>query len=91
MFASLTGEPLANSTVTQRFQRDLAAADLPRFRFHDLRHTAATLMLARGVSPRVVMETLGHSTISVTLNVYGHVMPSQQRDAADRMDEALGS
>ncbi|MGI8999821.1 MAG: tyrosine-type recombinase/integrase [Candidatus Limnocylindria bacterium] len=59
-------------------------------RFHDLRHGAATLLLAQGVHPRVVMETLGHSTIAVTMNVYSQVVPALQREAADRLDAALG-
>ncbi len=56
---------------------------------HDLRHTAATLLIAQGQHPRAVMEVLGHSQIAVTMNVYGHVMDSQLRDAADAVDEAL--
>ena len=60
-------------------------------RFHDLRHTAATLLLAQGVSPRVIMETLGHSQISLTLDTYSHILPALQQDAADRMDAALRS
>jgi integrase len=59
-------------------------------RFHDLRHSCASLLLAQHVPPRVVMETLGHSRISVTLGTYTHVMPALQRDAADAMDRALG-
>jgi integrase len=58
-------------------------------RFHDARHTCATLLLAQGVQPRVVMETLGHSQISLTLNTYAHVIPELQRDAAERMEEVL--
>ncbi len=68
----------------------LASADLPYVRIHDLRHTAATLLLTQGVHPRVVMETLGHSQIGVTLDTYSHVLPALQRDAADEMDKALG-
>jgi integrase len=59
-------------------------------RFHDLRHSCASLLLAHGVAPRVVMETLGHSHISVTLDTYPHVLPALQRHAADAMDRALG-
>ena len=55
-------------------------------RIHDLRHTCASLLLTQGVHPRVVMETLGHSQISVTMNTYTHVMPTLLRDAADKMD-----
>ena len=68
----------------------LVSADLPYVRIHDLRHTAATLLLTQGVHPRVVMETLGHSQIGITLDTYSHVLPVLQRDAADEMDKALG-
>jgi len=59
-------------------------------RLHDLRHTTASLLLAQGVHPRVVMETLGHSQISLTLDTYSHVLPSLQEEAARQMDEAIG-
>jgi integrase len=62
----------------------LAAANIPHVRFHDLRHTAATLLLAQGVDPRTIMETLGHSQISLTLNTYAHVLRALQSAAADR-------
>jgi len=84
------GTPLDGITVTRRFQALLARAGLPRQRFHDLRHACASLLLAQGVAPRVVMETLGHSQISLTMNTYSHVVPSLGRAAADRMDELLG-
>jgi integrase len=71
------------------FQRHLARAGLPRQRFHDLRHACASLLLAQGVSPRVVMELLGHSQITLTLNTYSHVMPGLQAEAAARMDGLL--
>jgi integrase len=58
-------------------------------RFHDLRHTCASLLLAQGVSPRVVMVVLGHSQLSITIYLYSHVMPSALRAAADAMDRAL--
>jgi integrase len=65
-------------------------ANLPTIRLHDLRHSCATLLLAQGVSPRVVMETLGHSQVSLTLNTYSHVPPALQKDAAAKMDAILG-
>lgn len=68
----------------------LRRAGLPRVRFHDLRHTAATLMLGRGVHPKIVSEVLGHSTISITLDLYSHVTPTMQRAAAQAMDDVLG-
>lgn len=69
----------------------LARAGLPRSRFHDLRHTAATLMLGQGIHPKIVSEMLGHSQISVTLDLYSHVTPTMQRDAAIAIDAALGN
>jgi hypothetical protein len=56
-------------------------------RFHDLRHTHATLLLAKGVNPKVVQERLGHATVSITLDVYSHVTPSLQQDAAERLQD----
>jgi integrase len=58
-------------------------------RFHDLRHTCASLLLAGGVHPKVVQERMGHATIAITLDTYSHVVGSLQRDAADRIDELL--
>ena len=78
-----------STNVTKGFQRVLRSAGLPHQRFHDLRHACATLLLLQGVHPRVVMETLGHSQIALTMNTYSHVMPSLQRDAADLMGAVL--
>jgi integrase len=91
VFTTTLGTPLDGISVTRRFQRVLVAAGLPRQRFHDLRHACASLLLAQGVPARVVMETLGHSKISLTLNTYAHVLPSLGREAALRMDEVLGA
>ena len=89
VFTTSVGRPLDGINVTRRFQRILRAAGLPRQRFHDLRHACASLLLAQGVPARVVMETLGHSQISLTLNTYSHVIPALGREAASRMDEVL--
>lgn len=59
-------------------------------RFHDLRHTAATLMLSRGIHPKVASEMLGHSTIAITLDLYSHVSKTMQQEAARSVDAALG-
>ncbi len=75
--------------MTKHFQRRLIAAGLPRMRFHELRHSAASLMLAQGVPLRSVMEVLGHSTIALTANTYGHLFLNLLDDAADAMDRAL--
>ena len=91
VFTNRDGGPLESRNVTKAFQRVLRELDLPTLRFHDLRHTAATLLLAQGVDVRTIMETLGHSQISLTLNTYSHVLPKLQRQAAERMDQLLGS
>ena len=90
-FTSTVGTPLDGIAVTRRLQSILASAGLPRQRFHDLRHLYATILLSEGVSPRVVMELLGHSQISLTLNTYSHVVPALTRDAVGRIDRALGN
>jgi integrase len=89
VFRTTIGTPLDGITVTRRFQALLADLRLPRQRFHDLRHCCASLLMAQGVAPRVVMETLGHSQIALTLNTYSHVNPALGRAAADRMNELL--
>lgn len=76
--------------ISGTFYAVLDAASLPSIRFHDLRHAAATLLLAQGVDPRTIMETLGHSQISLTLNTYSHVMPGLQA-AAVKMNAILSS
>jgi integrase len=90
VFVSPIGTPLDPRNVTREFQAMVAAApSIPRVRFHDLRHTAATLLLAQGVDPRTIMETLGPSQIRLTLNTYSHVLPALQADAAARLDAIL--
>lgn len=91
VFTTDRGQPLDNSNVHHSFRRQLVKAGVRSLRIHDLRHGCASLMLAKGVSPRVVMETLGHSQISLTMNTYAHVMMSLREDAARKMDEILGS
>jgi integrase len=83
------GTPLEPRNVARAFAVMLSTAELPAIRFHDLRHTAATLLLAQGVDPRTIMETLGHSQISLTLNAYAHVLPALQADAAAKLDAIL--
>jgi integrase len=91
VFTTSIGTPLEGSTVTHRFQAALKTAGLRRIRFHDLRHSCATLLLAQGVHPRVIMEILGHSQISVTMNLYAHVIPAMQKEVAGRMDAILST
>jgi integrase len=73
----------------QWFKPLLAKAGLPNIRFHDLRHTSATILLAEGEHPKVVQERLGHSQISTTMDIYSHVLPGMQKAAADRMNGAM--
>jgi integrase len=89
VFTTRHGQPRDGCGTTRDFKRLLTSAGLPPFRWHDLRHSCASFLLAQGVSARVVMEILGHSDIRLTLNTYSHVMPSLQRDAADQMDALL--
>ena len=89
VFTNSLGQPLEGTSISRMFHRHLARAGLAQRRFHDLRHSCATLLLVQGVSPRVVMEVLGHSEVGMTLNTYSHVIPELRRDAADRMDNVL--
>lgn len=85
------GTPQHGMNVTHRFQRGLARKGLPAMRFHALRHGTATLLLAQGVDARTIMEILGHSQISTTLNTYAHVGAELKRGVAERMQVALAS
>lgn len=67
----------------------LKKAGLPEIRFHDLRHSAATLLLSMGIHPKVVQEILGHSEISMTMDIYSHVLPTMQKDAMERLNQAF--
>jgi len=91
VYTQADGTPLSRHTVTRRFQRILDQAGMRKHRFHDLRHTCATLLLAQGVQMRTIMEILGHSQIATTADIYAHVLPVLMADAATKMDEALAS
>jgi integrase len=91
VFCDQFGRALSAEWMVRRaFRPLLRKAELPLIRFHDLRHTAATLMLSRGIHPKVVAEMLGHATVAVTLDIYSHVTPDMQREAARLMTEFLG-
>ena len=85
-FTTSIGTPMDARGLIRKFHALLKKAGLPRSRFHDLRHSCASLLLAKHVPARVVMELLGHSQISLTLDTYSHVMPAMLREAADSMD-----
>lgn len=89
VFANGTGGPLHPNSVASRFRTLAVRAGVPVIRFHDLRHTCATLMMAQGEHPKVVQERLGHADVAMTINLYSHVMPDMQRQAADRLDATL--
>ena len=82
VFAQPDGAPWYPDGVSQVFDRLVAKLDIRRIRFHDLRHTHASHLLAAGVNPKVVSERLGHASVSFTLDIYAHVMPGQQAEAA---------
>jgi integrase len=89
VFTDAAGRPLRGTNVTHGFHRLLNAAGLPSIAFHGLRHSAATALLAAGVPLRVVADQLGHTTISITADLYAAVVPELRRDAADAMDRVL--
>jgi integrase len=89
IFRSETGDPLRQRRVKREFRKLLEAAGIRRLRLYDLRHTAATLAIAAGVSVKVISDQLGHASISFTLERYSHVLPSIQDDAAARVEHLL--
>lgn len=92
VFTNTVGRALLTANLTQRsFRPLLERAGLPVIRFHDLRHTAATLLLGKGIHPKVVSELLGHSQVGVTLDLYSHVTPTMHQEAARTFDDLLRS
>jgi len=92
IFTNGVGRAVEPIVLHRDFKTLLEKAKLPTtLRLHDLRHSAASLLLAQGTSPRAIMELLGHSSIAVTMNIYAHVFPAMMREAADTMEGILGS
>jgi integrase len=89
VFPSSIGTPMEWRNMVRDFKDMLQRAGLPNIRFHDLRHTAATLMLKQGIHPKVVQKCLGHSQISLTLDTHSHVLPSMQEEAAEKLEQLL--
>jgi integrase len=87
--ARADGLPLQPQTLTQEWKRLVAKTGLPRIRFHDLRHSHATHLLASGVHPKIASERLGHSKVGITLDLYSHVLPGMQEDAVAKVDAAM--
>ena len=90
VFCNTTGDFLYPDNVSADFKRLVEKAGLPAMRFHDLRHSAATILLAMGVHPKVVQEILGHAQISMTMDTYSHMLPSMQREAMEGLDNLFG-
>lgn len=91
LFPDIQGGPMrANNFIRRSFKPLLKRAGLPDIRFHDLRHTFATLALRQGVSVKVLQEILGHANIRITLDIYAHVLPDMQQEAIDKMSGLLG-
>ncbi len=91
MLPSQVGTHIGGRNLIRHFKIRLGRARLsPTFRFHDLRHTCATVLLKQGVHVKFVQELLGHADIALTLNIYSHVLPDMGDAAADAMDDALG-
>jgi integrase len=91
VFCSRRGTPVRRDNLHDKHWKPLLRrSGLPDIRFHDLRHTCATLLLTKGVHPKIVSEMLGHSSIAITLDTYSHVIPGMQDAAAMAMEDALG-
>ena len=83
------GKPQQPNSIGHAWDRFLAASKLPRIRFHDLRHSHATVMLASNIHPKIVSERLGHSRVALTMDTYSHVIPGMQEEAAAAIDAAF--
>lgn len=90
VFTSRVGTPLEPRNLQRDFERILKLAKVPRVRFHDLRHSCASLLLAQGTQLRLIQEILGHSSIAMTADLYSHIAPTLMREAAEKMDAILG-
>jgi integrase len=87
VFTTRIGTPIERRNLLRDWYKIMRLSGLPKIRFHDLRHSAATLLFAQGVHPKTVMEILGHSDLNTTMKIYGHVLDQMKREAASKMDE----
>jgi integrase len=90
VFTSTVGTPLERRSLDRIFKHLCAAAGLRQIRFHDLRHSAASILIAEGVHPKAIQELLRHASIRLTMDIYGHLFDQVQQETADKMDEVLG-
>ena len=91
VFPDRHGRRLDSGNVNRALATALDKAELPRIRVHDLRHTAASVLLVSGVHPKAVQELLGHSTVTTTLNTYSHLTPLLHEEAISRLDAVLSA
>jgi integrase len=89
VFTQPSGAPMRPDAVTRQFEALIHAAGLPRIRLHDLRHTHATLGLAAGIPAKVMSERLGHAKVGITLDLYSHVVPGMQEEAAAKLEALI--
>lgn len=90
VFTTSSGKPISHRNLLRHFQASLEKAGIQRLRFHDLRHSFATFLLKKKVHPKVVQSILGHSTISLTIDTYSHILPDIQEEATKSIDEIFG-
>lgn len=91
VFSTRRGEPLDTSNVLHHFEEVLTKAELPKIRFYDLRHTHASLLISQGVHAKKIADRLGHSSIKLTMDTYGHLFEGSDRESADKMQKLFGS
>jgi integrase len=89
VFCRQDGGPLDPSVLSHEFARLAKAAGSGRVRFHDLRHTFASIMLLRGAKPKVISEALGHASVAFTMDVYSHILEGMHEDAMALLDEVI--
>jgi len=89
VFTNVEGNPIDPCVLTHAFKRMASQAGLGEVRFHDLRHTFASLMLLRGAKPKVISEALGHASVAFTMDTYSHIISGMQEDAMALLDEVL--
>jgi integrase len=89
VFSNIEGNPIDPGVLSHNFGRIVKRASLENVRFHDLRHTFASLMLLRGAKPKVISEALGHSSVAFTMDVYSHIIEGMQQDAMALLDEVV--
>ena len=89
VFCSTEGKPIDPGVLSHNFARIAKRAGLENLRFHDLRHTFASLMLLRGAKPKVISEALGHSSVAFTMDVYSHIIEGMQSEAMALLDEIM--